>query len=246
MKKRPSFQFYPGDWLHDASLRTCSVGARGAWIDMICLMHQGTPYGYLKVNHKVILPPNLARILGVNLPELEGWLHELETAGVFGRDEENCIYSKRMIRDEAIRKARADGGFKGGNPCLMEKNKVNLEDNLTPNLRLTSSSSSSSSSSVRKKTPLTPQGELPRPDFGDESLQSAWDSFIEYRRQTKKPLTKIAAQKTIAVLRKSFDEGYCPTEMINKTIAAGWQGVFAAKPGDVKTQQSKQGGRFVC
>ena len=66
------------------------------------------------------------------------------------------------------------------------------------------------------------------------------------KNSQKKPLTKIAAQKTIAVLRKSFDEGYCPTEMINKTIAAGWQGVFAAKPGDVKTQQSRQGGRFVC
>ena len=244
--KRPSFQFYPADWLRDTGLRSCSTGARGLWIDMICFMHEGNPYGHLKVGDKVILPENLSRMVGETLEVVNVWLNELKVAGVYDVAEDGSICSRRMIRDENLREIRALGGKKGGNPALISKTKVNLEDNLTPNLRLTSSSSSSSSSSVRKKTPLTPQGELPRPDFGDESLQSAWDSFIEYRRQTKKPLTKIAAQKTIAVLRKSFDEGYCPTEMINKTIAAGWQGVFAAKPGDVKTQQSRQGGRFVC
>lgn len=67
--KRPSFQFYPGDWLNDAALRLVSVGARGLWIDMLCMMHQGTPYGHLKVAGKVILPSNLARTLGATLPE---------------------------------------------------------------------------------------------------------------------------------------------------------------------------------
>lgn len=57
--KRPAFQFYPGDWLRSTDLRSCSVGARGLWIDMICLMHEGTPYGHLKVNQKVIHPHNL-------------------------------------------------------------------------------------------------------------------------------------------------------------------------------------------
>lgn len=91
--KRPSFQFYPGDWLNDAALRMCSVGARGLWIDMLCLMHQGSEYGYLKVNHKVILPSNLARMVGSTLQETEGWLEELEGAGVFSKDETGCIFS---------------------------------------------------------------------------------------------------------------------------------------------------------
>ena len=146
--KRPSFQFYPGDWLHDAALRMVSVGARGLWIDMICLMHQGSDYGYLKVNGKVILPPNLARMCGATLLEVEGWISELKNAGVFSMDDENCIFSRRMIRDEEIRKARADGGFKGGNPNLMKDRKVNGKDNLQDNLQPTPSSSSSSSSSV--------------------------------------------------------------------------------------------------
>ena len=62
--KRPSFQFYPSDWLRDTALRSCSTGARGLWMDMICFMHEGKPYGHLKVGDKVILPDNLARMVG--------------------------------------------------------------------------------------------------------------------------------------------------------------------------------------
>ncbi len=149
--KRPSFQFYPGDWLNDAALRMCSVGARGLWIDMICIMHQGSDYGYLKVNGKVILPSNLARMTGATFDDVEGWLCELEGAGVFSKDDTGCIFSRRMIRDEQIRQARAAGGVKGGNPALKAKNgglgKVDAKVNLPPNLRPTPSSSSSSSSS---------------------------------------------------------------------------------------------------
>ena len=65
MGKRPSFQFYPGDWLRSTDLRSCSVLARGLWIDMICLMHEGSEYGFLKVGKKVILPANLATMVGL-------------------------------------------------------------------------------------------------------------------------------------------------------------------------------------
>ena len=151
--KRPSFQFYPGDWLNDAALRLCSVGARGLWIEIICLMHQGSKYGHLKVNHKVILTPNLARMVGACLEDVDGWLKELESAGVFSRDKEGCIYSRRMVKDEKLRNLRALGGKLGGNPALK---KVNLDANLQPT---PSSSSSSSSSLVNIPLPLLMNGE---------------------------------------------------------------------------------------
>ena len=65
--KRPSFQFYPSDWLRDTALRSCSTGARGLWMDMICFMHEGSPYGHLKVGDKVILAFNLSRMVGETL-----------------------------------------------------------------------------------------------------------------------------------------------------------------------------------
>ena len=157
--KRPSFQFYPGDWLHDAALRSVSVGARGLWIDMLCIMHQGSDYGYLKVNHKVILTANLARMCGSTLDETEGWLIELGDAGVYSVDDNRCIFSRRMIKDEEVREARAAGGVMGGNPKLMGKNKVNL----TPNLEPTPSSSSSSSSSLNTNA-MSPPAKAPKAD----------------------------------------------------------------------------------
>lgn len=148
--KRPSFQFYPSDWLRDTALRTCSVAARGLWIDMICYMHEGSPYGYLKVNNKVILPQNLARMVGLTLDEVQGYLHELNDAGVYEIDSGGSIYSKRMIRDEVLRNKRAEGGKLGGNPNLKVKHKVNLEVKQI----ITPSSSSSSSSSNIKPMPV--------------------------------------------------------------------------------------------
>lgn len=149
--KRPSFQFYPGDWLRDAALRSCSAAARGLWMDMLCFMHEGSPYGYLKVNHKVILSPNLARMTGLTLEETEGCLAELRDAGVFQVDEDGAMFSKRMVRDEDVRNKRAMGGHLGGNPALMVAPKVapKVAGRLTSevNRKPTPSSSSSSSSS---------------------------------------------------------------------------------------------------
>lgn len=160
--KRPSFQFYPGDWLVDPALRLVSVAARGAWIDMLCVMHQSDDYGHLKVNHKVILPINLARMLGATLAETEGWLEELESAGVFSRDDEACVFSRRMLRDEELRQVRAAGGKLGGNPAL-KGNRERLGGRLTLEVKQnpTPSSSSSSPSSSSKKQEQEPRTQDP-------------------------------------------------------------------------------------
>lgn len=150
--KRPAFQFYPGDWLRDTALRSCSVAARGLWIEMLCLMHEGAPYGHLKVGSKVILPVNLARMVGITLPEAEGYLDELNCAGVYSVTAEGTIYSRRMARDEEIRAKRAAGGIKGGNPALTGRPKVRKKVNLPPNLPPTPASASASA--VYTPTPL--------------------------------------------------------------------------------------------
>ena len=120
-------------------------------MDMICFMHEGSPYGHLKVKDKVILPPNLARMCGLTLEETQGFLAELHDAGVYDTAEAGCICSRRMIRDEHLRNVRAEGGKKGGNPSL-KAGKVNLKDNLKVGNEVkqkpTPSSSSSSSSSL--------------------------------------------------------------------------------------------------
>jgi hypothetical protein len=151
--KRPSFQFYPSDWLRDTALRSCSIGARGLWIDMICFMHEGSPYGYLKVGNKVILPENLARMTGITLEEVQGYLKELSDANVYDIESDGAICSRRMIRDENVRKLRAEGGKLGGNPNLIGEKKDNRKVKNKVNQNTTPSSSSSSSTSNNIYTP---------------------------------------------------------------------------------------------
>lgn len=174
--KRPSFQFYPGDWLNDAALRACSVGARGLWIDMLCLMHQGSEYGYLKVNHNPILPANLARMLGATIADVEGWIAELESFGVFSRDVDGCIMSRRMINDEKVRQSRAAGGALGGNPALKVAAKVKGKVNLPPNLEPTPSSSSSPSTSSSLRSENKPSRALKSSAYSEE-FESAWLAY---------------------------------------------------------------------
>jgi len=137
---------------------------------MICFMHEGTPYGHLKVGEKVILPSNLARMVGETLEQVEGWLEELKQASVFDIDEDGTIVSRRMIRDEAIREARASGGKLGGNPLLTSR-KDNLQNNLADNQEVskkdkqkTTPSSSSSSSSSTPVEVVAPKRRKQLPD----------------------------------------------------------------------------------
>jgi hypothetical protein len=111
--KRPAFQFYPGDWRTDPGLRLCSIGARGLWIEMMCLMHEGEPYGHLTVQGRVLEPQSLARLVSESVPAVRRWLAELGENEVFSTTEDGVVFSRRMVRDEAIREARAAGGNVG-------------------------------------------------------------------------------------------------------------------------------------
>jgi hypothetical protein len=75
--RAPAIQWYYRDWMSHPGLRMCSISARGLWADMMCIMAEGTPYGYLAVNGKDILPAALARRVGESLPDVERWLAEL-------------------------------------------------------------------------------------------------------------------------------------------------------------------------
>jgi hypothetical protein len=117
--KRPAFQFYPGDWKRDAGLQSTSLEARGLWIEMMGLMHDGQPYGHLRFGSSAITPRQLAQMVGAAARRVETLLRELETAGVFSRDDQGVIFSRRMVRDERVRNARAAGGPKSlDNPSV--------------------------------------------------------------------------------------------------------------------------------
>lgn len=207
--RRPAFQFYPADWRKDSALQSCSGSARGLWIELICLMHECEPYGHLEINGKPPSDAQVARMVGFSVPEYRKALAELDGAGVFSRLESGAIFCRRMVADERVRNARAEGGksggefgergrqhgIKGGRPA---ENKPPLEPPLPdvargekkPPLEPPPSSSSSSSSSTseiqnHKPNPFAADGKTtpsPAPQLPPglrDAARQVWDAYAE-------------------------------------------------------------------
>jgi len=85
-------------------------------------------------------------------------------------------------------------------------------------------------------TPLIPQGErsakfdplsVPIPEWLNAD---AWAEWVQYRRESKKPIKTMATvTKAFNLLKECFDEGHNPVEVINMSIANGYQGLFKPK-----------------
>jgi hypothetical protein len=120
MSGHPWIKFYPSDWRADQALRVVSLAARGLWMEMLCLMHEATPYGHLLVGDQPVSGDVLARLAGASPSEIQALLVELQSARVFRQTRAGVIYSKRMTDDykkavagrkaklEAIEKAKGN------------------------------------------------------------------------------------------------------------------------------------------
>lgn len=117
--KRPSFQFYPADWRKEPSLSTCSLAARGLWVELMCVMHDSEIYGVLSLNGAPMSMQQIARTVGESVTIVTRLVDELRNAGVYSINESGCIFSRRMVRDERLRGVRASAGKMGGNPNLL-------------------------------------------------------------------------------------------------------------------------------
>ena len=59
---------------------------------------------------------------------------------------------------------------------------------------------------------------------------SVWKSWVDYRRDLKKPIkSQQTVTQAINLLERCKCSGYLPEEIINQSIANGWQGLFEPK-----------------
>jgi len=176
-------KFYPADWRADPALRMCSLAARGLWMEMLSIMHEADPRGSLLINGKTIGTKQLAGLCGASFRETNALLMELETAGVFSRDKDGIIFSRRMKRDDQKAERDKANGKAGGNPRLNPG--VNPPDKAQrPEAR---------DQKPERKIPLASSLADDWPDdFGDAFWQAC-------PRKTE----KLAAMRKLAMLRKS-------------------------------------------
>lgn len=148
--KKPSFQFYPGDWRKDQNLSRASLQAKGAMIEVMCLAFECDKRGFLATDGKPWTVEEIAFAIGgdkdVNISAIE----ELLKLKVLKKNKKNCIFSARMVRDERIMDKRRKGGELGKNHGIKGKEfgKLGGRGVKEPPSNPPPSSSSSSSTSV--------------------------------------------------------------------------------------------------
>jgi hypothetical protein len=116
----PAFQFYVDDWISETELRLCDLGARGLWIEMLCIMWKSEKRGFLTLNGKPMSSKQLAKLVGEDEANVKLSLDTLLQNCVCGRDENGVIYSRRMAREEDVRLKRVEAGRKGGRASRRE------------------------------------------------------------------------------------------------------------------------------
>lgn len=68
--------------------------------------------------------------------------------------------------------------------------------------------------------------EIDLPDWLDKQT---WEDFKQHRKEIKKPMSDLAQRKTINQLDKMRSKGQNAEDVLNQSIANGWQGVFEIK-----------------
>ncbi len=171
------------DWMSEPTLRACSYAARGLWIDMLCLAHQGTPVGHITLAGRAPTPEELASMLGATgkLREVGKLLAELEAKGVFSRTTEGVIFSRRMVKDTRVAEQARAWGKEGGNPLLngKEQTSKNHEGGLTPPL----------SQPIRPA--LTPPLKAPLIAKNPESEEESLSSFSSSKSPLSPPVREV-------------------------------------------------------
>ena len=205
MATRPAFQFYPADWRNNANLRRCSEAARGAWIDVLCLMHDSDEYGVLRWPLA-----DIAQASGVPLKLLQ----ELARKGVLkgadsGADDYRwapthagkagdpvtlvtagdgpCWYCSRFVKDEYKRERRgANSRFGDDNPPPKAQPKSAPKPPIGAHEGYGASTSSSSTSSKQEQKQKKRASAPPRPEGVNEQV---WNDWLTLRRAKNAPVT---------------------------------------------------------
>jgi len=257
-EKRPSFQFYPGDWMRDTALQSCSIAARGLWIELLCIAHDCEPYGWLAVGGVPLTDAQLARMTGVHPRQFATLKAELlaSKAASIGDLEGvwDVMFSRRMLRDEKLRSTRAASGKLGGNPVLLNQT-LNLASNQKVEQKPTPASASAVASASalqeqhKKRVVLNPPTPLrakrPKPEPKEFAIPDwvpakEWQDYVDMRLLIRKPIgSPSQAEYCIRALDKLRKQGHDPGEVLGQSVAYRWQGLF-----ELKNQNGGQNGKL--
>ena len=169
--KLPAIQFYPGDWHKDQGVQALDLLQRGAWFELLLMMHDSDERGVLLVNGAPMPYAVIARRLGLDNQSANQILTTLLTYGVASRREsDGALFCRRMVKDENLRQVRTKAGKKGGNPRLL---------NQTAN-----------------QTPTTGDKQIPTPSFSSSITSSIKEREVAAATAPAPLIEKIVKEKS--------------------------------------------------
>ncbi|HEA0344254.1 TPA: replication protein [Salmonella enterica] len=146
------------------------------------------------------------RVIGINKTVSE-W-SSLPVKGT-----EKKPYLKKVNLPESGKKSLPESG-NGYYP-----NQVNTKDTITKD--------SKDNSNKHPKPPRAVSFDASSVQLPDWLSSITWSSWVEYRRDLKKPIkSQQTVTQAINLLDRCRLNGYTPEEIINRSIANGWQGLF--------------------
>lgn len=174
--KLPALQFYPGDWHKDQGVQALSLEERGAWFEILLMMHDSDERGVLLVNGKPMNEAVIARRLGLVNQTANQILTTLLEYGVASRRAaDGAIFCRRMVKDEKLRQIRTEAGKRGGNPSLLNQNSkqnptTGDKQKPTTGVKQNPTPSSSFSSSINRERGAANAGPRSPEDLATEKL----------------------------------------------------------------------------
>ena len=115
-------RFWWADWINESGLRMAGLEAAGVWMYMLAFMAvDGDPPGYLQQNSRGLSVNDVAKIVGADPKVVRRCMRKLETYGVYSRDENGVIYSRRLVRDFAKFEQASADGKRGGSQATTQR-----------------------------------------------------------------------------------------------------------------------------
>jgi hypothetical protein len=198
---------------------------------MICLMHEGSPYGHLKVGSKDIGKDILARITGCSVTDCEKWLSELLESGVCSKHGDTIV-CRRMLRDERVRNARAAGGGKSLDNPNVPRVRISLDPSLgvSPASAVASASALKSESNTRARAGKKLNGhDVEKPELPDWIPALQWQGWIEARTKARHPPTNLALRMAIAKLAHYHEAGHNIAQILAQSAMNNWSDLYEPK-----------------
>lgn len=127
-KDLPAMPWYWGDWFKAPDVRSLPRETRCVWFEMLGLMWESNERGYLTINSKPMSDFAKANALGFG-EEVDKYLAQeklIEETGLFSRREnDNAIFSRKILKDLELREKRQNSGSQGGKASAKRFAKAN-------------------------------------------------------------------------------------------------------------------------